>query len=96
MSVDKGGENMRQKYIRELFLGEIHPADSRGFENEEYEKWQNEFTKLYREIQALLPEDKRKRLELLCATRKTLLTLQCKRRSLSTDFAMALNWAQIL
>ena len=67
MSVDKGGENMRQKYIRELFLGEIHPADSRGFENEEYEKWQNEFTKLYREIQALLPEDKRKRLELLCA-----------------------------
>ena len=66
MSVDKGGENMRQKYIRELFLGEIHPADSRGFENEEYEKWQNEFTKLYREIQALLPEDKRKRLELLC------------------------------
>lgn len=57
---------MHRKYIREIFNGGIHPADSRGFENEEYEKWQNEFTKLYREIQVLLPEDKRKRLELLC------------------------------
>lgn len=57
---------MHRKYIREIFLGEIHPADSCKFENEEYEKWQTEFTKLYREIQALLPEDKRKRLELLC------------------------------
>lgn len=57
---------MRKKYIREIFRGGIHPADSHGFENEEYEKWQNAFTKLYREIQALLPEDKQKTLELLC------------------------------
>ncbi len=66
MSVDKGGEDMHQKYIREIFKGGIHPADSCGFENEEYEKWQNAFTKLYREIQEMLPEDKRKRLEQLC------------------------------
>lgn len=57
---------MRQKYIREIFKGGIHPADSCGFENEEYEKWQNTFTKLYREIQSLLLEDERKKLELLC------------------------------
>ena len=66
MSVDKGGEDMRQKYIREIFKGGIHSSDSCGFKNEEYEKWQNEFTKLYREIQALLPDDKKKMLELLC------------------------------
>lgn len=66
MSVDKGGGKMHRKYIREIFHGGIHPADSRGFENEEYEKWQNTFTKLYREIQAMLPEDKQKKLELLC------------------------------
>ncbi len=29
---------MRRKYIRKIFLGKIHPADSCGFENEEYEK----------------------------------------------------------
>ena len=57
---------MRRKYIRKIFLGKIHPADSCGFENEEYEKRQTEFTKLYREIQALLPDDKKKMLELLC------------------------------
>lgn len=57
---------MHRKYIRKIFLGEIHPADSRSFENEEYENRQNEFTKLYREIQALLPDDKKKKLELLC------------------------------
>lgn len=67
MSVDKGGGKMHRKYIRKIFLGEIHPADSYKFENEEYEKWQTEFTKLYREIQALLPDDKKKMLELLCA-----------------------------
>ena len=57
---------MHRKYIRGIFLGEVHPADSCKFENEEYEKWQNEFTKLYREIKALLPDDKKKKLELLC------------------------------
>lgn len=67
MSVDKGGGKMHRKYIREIYYGEVSPADSCRFENEEYEKWQNEFTKLYREIQALLPDDKKKKLELLCA-----------------------------
>lgn len=57
---------MHRKYIRKIFLGEMHPADSCKFENEEYEKWQNVFTKLYREIQELLPDDKKKKLELLC------------------------------
>lgn len=57
---------MHRKYIRGIFLGEVHPADSCKFENEKYEKWQNAFTKLYREIQELLPDDKRKRLEQLC------------------------------
>ena len=66
MSVERGGGNMHRKYIRKIFLGEIHPADSCKFENEEYEKRQTEFTKLYREIQALLPDDKKKMLELLC------------------------------
>lgn len=58
---------MHRKYIRKIFLGEIHPANSCKFENEEYENRQTEFTKLYREIQALLPDDKKKMLELLCA-----------------------------
>lgn len=57
---------MHRKYIRGIYLGEVRPADSCEFENEEYEKWQNEFTKLYREIQALLPEEHRKKLEQLC------------------------------
>lgn len=54
---------MLPKYIRGIYLGNVRPADSCEFENEEYEKWQNEFTKLYREIQALLPEEKRNHLE---------------------------------
>ena len=54
---------MQREYIRRIYLGNVRPADSCEFENEEYEKWQNEFTKLYREIQALLPEEKRKDLE---------------------------------
>jgi hypothetical protein len=57
---------MHRKYIRKLFLGELKPADSRKFETEEYEKFQREFTLLYREIQGLLPEEHCKKLELLC------------------------------
>ncbi len=56
---------MRREYIRKLYLGKIHPADSCEFETKEYEKWSDEFTKLYREIQEILPEDKRKDLEKL-------------------------------
>lgn len=91
MSVDKGGGKMHRKYIREIFHGGIHPADSRGFENEEYEKWQNTFTKLYREIQAMLPEDKQKKL----GSYVTHIRL-CTARLSSTGFATALNWARIL
>ncbi len=56
---------MRREYIRKLYLGEIRPADSCEFETKEYEKHSDEFTKLYREIQGILPEDKRKDLEKL-------------------------------
>ena len=54
---------MRRNYIRKLYLGEIKPADSCEFETKEYEKASKEFTILYREIHALLPEEKRKDLE---------------------------------
>lgn len=57
---------MHRKYIRELFLGGLKPADSCKFETKEYEKFQKQFTHLYREIQGLLPKDKRKKLEQLC------------------------------
>jgi len=54
---------MHRKYIRRLYLGEIKPADSCEFETKEYEKASKEFTILYREIHALLPEEKHKNLE---------------------------------
>ncbi len=54
-----------RKYIAKLYLGEIKPAESLDFETEEYKKSSKEFTNLYREINALLPEEKRKNLELM-------------------------------
>ena len=57
---------MHRRYIKKLFLGELRPADSLRFETKEYHKHSREFTKLYREIQALLPKDKKKKLEILC------------------------------
>ncbi len=56
---------MHIKHIKGLYRGEIHPEDSCGFETEDYEKYTKEFTILYREIQALLPEENRKSLEKL-------------------------------
>ena len=57
---------MHRKYIKKLFLGELRPVDSLKFETKEYHKHSREFTKLYREIQALLPKDQKKKLEILC------------------------------
>ena len=57
---------MHRRYIKKLFLGELRPMDSLKFETKEYQKHSREFTKLYREIQALLPKDKRKKIEILC------------------------------
>ncbi|MCX4356562.1 MAG: hypothetical protein OSJ43_10105 [Oscillospiraceae bacterium] len=57
---------MHRKFIRELYLGGLKPADSCKFETKEYEKYQREFTLLFREIQELLPEEHRKKLEHLC------------------------------
>ena len=57
---------MHRKFIREIFRGGLRPADSNKFETKEYEKFQKQFTLLYREIQGMLPKEKRKRLEQLC------------------------------
>lgn len=57
---------MHRRYIKKLFLGELRPMDSLRFETKEYQKHSREFTKLYRESQALLPKEKRKKLEILC------------------------------
>ena len=90
MSVERVGGNMHRKYIRKIFLGEIHPANSCKFENEEYEKWQTEFTKLYREIQALLPDDQKNAGAIM---RRSHCNANGNRYR---HFATALNWAQIL
>lgn len=57
---------MHRKFIRELYLGELKPGDSCNFETKEYEKYQRDFTLLFREFQDLLPEEHRKKLEHLC------------------------------
>ena len=57
---------MHRKFIREMFLGGLRPSDSCKFETKEYEKFQKQSTLLYREIQGMLPKEKRKRLEQLC------------------------------
>ncbi len=56
---------MRREYIIKLFRGEIHPEDSCEFETEDYEEFTKEFTILYREIKALLPEERQMNLEKL-------------------------------
>ena len=57
---------MHRRHIKKLFLGDLRPMDSLKFETKEYHKHSREFTKLYREIQSLLPKDKKKKIEILC------------------------------
>ena len=59
---------MRQRYIRKIYLRKLDPANSREAENEELEKLQKKFSEIYDELQALLPEDKRDKLDILSDT----------------------------
>ena len=54
---------MQREYINKLFHGEIQPQDSCEFETKEYNEYTREFTILYREIQSLLPEERKNNLE---------------------------------
>lgn len=56
---------MQREYINKLFHGEIQPQDSCEFETKEYNEYTREFTILYREIQSLLPEERKNNLEKL-------------------------------
>ncbi len=53
---------MNKKIIRGLYLGTIRPADSVGFKTETYKEHLKEFERLYNEIEALLPDESRGKL----------------------------------
>ena len=53
---------MNEKTIRKLYLGKICPADSNGFKTEIYAEHLEKFEKLYNEIEALLPNESRGKL----------------------------------
>lgn len=59
---------MRQRYIRKIYLRKLDPANPRDRDNDDLRELQKKFSEIYSELQALLPEDKRDKLDILSDT----------------------------
>lgn len=56
---------MSDKTIRDLYLGNLRPANSRGFDTKIYREHIQKYDRLYDEVRAALPKEMQKKFDVM-------------------------------